>query len=50
MRIKEEKWYAEEQAIKRVNKELTKLQRLQKHLYGTALIKNLEQQQKLLEK
>jgi ATP-dependent Lon protease len=43
-RVKEEKWYLEEQAIKKVEKELAKLQRIQKHLTGPALIKNLEQQ------
>ena len=49
-RIKEENWFAEEQAIKKVERALAKLQREQKHLTGPALIKNLEQQQKLLEK
>lgn len=49
-RLKDEKWYKIDQELKSINKELARLQRLQKHLVGDALIKNLTQQQELLEK
>ena len=49
-RTREELWFDEEQALKRIEKALVKVQKEQNSLTGNALIKNLEAQQKILEK
>ena len=49
-RVKDEKWYNEEQQLKKVEKELKAVEKAQKNLTGNALIQNLTQQQKILDK
>ena len=49
-RVKEERWSNIDQELKKIARELSRVEKLQKNLTGDALIKNLEHQQQLLEK
>ena len=49
-RVKEERWSSIDQELKKIARELSRVEKLQKNLTGDALIKNLEHQQQLLEK